>query len=158
MWSEQHAADMFAFEMILYREMEQDAMTWQTPALAMTAQSFLLTIALDPARDAWARALTAGLGLLIALLAWQLLAKHIFLNATDRAQLRVLERRMGLPRLSERKWAPHDDLVLPRRGFLERQSSGRLWRRGMAIMALSNTAIAVVVLWSPARTLAHWVF
>jgi hypothetical protein len=143
---------MFAFEMIMYRELEQDAMTWQTPALALTAQSFLLTIALDSTATTGARALAAGLGILVAVMSLQLMAKHIYLCNVDRAQLRQLEECMGLPKISQRQWG---DGVrgMPSRGFLERRSSGVWWIRGMMIFALANAAVIIVVLVEPVQVL-----
>ena len=37
---------LFAYEMLAERRNQQDSMLWQAPALALTAQAFLLTIAL----------------------------------------------------------------------------------------------------------------
>lgn len=151
-WSEEHSAQMFAFEMIMLRELEQDSMTWQTPAIALTAQSFLLTIALDESKAIWSRGLTAALGVVIAVLSIQLLSKHIYLTAMDRAQLRLLESDMGLPAISQRKW---DDprVVRPKQNFWARRSSAVWWRRGMEVFAVANVIILVLVAY-PA--LAGW--
>ena len=50
---------LFAYEMLAERRNQQDSMLWQAPALALTAQAFLLTIALGGnAVSVFARALT----------------------------------------------------------------------------------------------------
>jgi hypothetical protein len=55
-----------------------DQMMWQVPALSLTAQSFLLQLALG-ATTRWPSRLLAGmLGLVAALAAIQLLLKHRF--------------------------------------------------------------------------------
>jgi hypothetical protein len=54
---------LFAYEMLAERRNQQDFMLWQAPALALTAQAFLLTIALGGnAVSVFAQALAAGLG------------------------------------------------------------------------------------------------
>lgn len=95
-WAEKHAKEIFTYEMLLYRELEQDAMLWQTPTIALTAQAFLLTIALNPTSSVFATFLAAGLGLVVALLSMQLMAKHRFLNLMDRAHLHELEDRLEI--------------------------------------------------------------
>ncbi len=66
------------YESIEAKRHNLDQMMWQTPALALVAQSFLLTIALGP-DDSWtARLLAAGLGIVAALGSVQLLLKHRF--------------------------------------------------------------------------------
>ncbi len=144
---------MFAFEMIMLRELEQDSMTWQTPAIALTAQSFLLTIALNEGNATWTRALTASLGVVISVLSIQLLSKHIYLNAMDRAQLRLLESDMGLPPISQRTWTD-PRIELPKQGFWARRSSASWWRRGMAVFALANIVILLVVTYP---LIADWI-
>jgi hypothetical protein len=68
------ARQLFAYEMLAARRNQQDSMLWQAPALALTAQAFLLTIALGGnAASVFARALAAGLGLVVACMSMQLM-------------------------------------------------------------------------------------
>lgn len=55
-----------------------DQMMWQTPALGLVAQSFLLTIGLGEGSSWLARVVAASLGVVAALGAIQLLLKHRF--------------------------------------------------------------------------------
>lgn len=55
-----------------------DQMMWQVPALSLTAQSFLLSIALASSATASARVISSCLALIAALAAIQLLLKHRF--------------------------------------------------------------------------------
>jgi hypothetical protein len=53
-----------------------DTMMWQTPALGLVAQSFLLVVALGPDYSWTARLTAASLGIVAALASVQLLLKH----------------------------------------------------------------------------------
>ena len=88
---------LFAYEMLAERRNQQDSMLWQAPALALTAQAFLLTIALGGnAVSVFARALAAGLGLVVACMSMQLMAKHRHLTELDNAWLAAMEQEIGL--------------------------------------------------------------
>lgn len=133
------------------------------PTLALTAQAFLLTIALNKDSSAAAVYVSAALGVLVALLSMQLMAKHRFLNEMDRAQLHRLEDELGIPHISRRtyffqagkyvvpenlsaagRWAPK------KQGFLERARSYTFWLRGLALFAAANMAILAAEFWWPA--------
>ena len=73
-----------------------DAMMWQTPALGMTAQAFLFTLALNPGSTRWARLIAASLSLALSLMVVQLMAKHRRHEALDALLLRKIEARIGL--------------------------------------------------------------
>ncbi|UKA59142.1 hypothetical protein [Arthrobacter sp. FW306-2-2C-D06B] len=147
--------------MLLQREMEQDSMLWQTPTLALTAQAFLLTIALNKDSSAPAVFVSAGLGVLVALLSLQLMAKHRFLNELDRAQLHRIEDDLTIPHISRRSYfyaegvyRVPDELAGKHRGaptnegFLQRVSSYSFWVRGLWLFALVNVGILAVQIWS----------
>lgn len=90
-WASENRRDLFTYKMLLQRELEQDAMLWQTPTLALTAQEFLLRAALNPTSSPLATFLSAGLALVVALMSLQLVAKHCFLNLLDPAHMHALE-------------------------------------------------------------------
>lgn len=153
-WAENHAKDLFNYEMLIQREMEQDAMLWETPTLALTAQAFLLTIALNKDSTAVAVYISAGLGVLVAFLFMQLMAKHRFLNEPDRAELHRLEDLIGIPHVSRRSYFFQDGkYVVPmihhlkgrgapqRQGYLEKAGSYKFWMRGVGMFALVNAGI-----------------
>lgn len=159
-WAEEHAKDVFTYEMLLYRELEQDAMLWQTPTIALTAQAFLLTIALNPTSPAFATYLSAGLGLVVALLSMQLMFKHRFLNLLDRAHLHALEKRLEIAHISNREsfytagaYRIPDSLVGHKAPASEhglaKFRSFRVWVGGMLIFAAVNLAIIAVQIWVP---------
>lgn len=147
-WGEQHAADAFAYEMLLMRQLEQDSMLWQTPSLALTAQAFLLTIAFSPSTEPGPRILVAALGIVISLMAIQLMAKHNYLSRLDQAQLRHLEEpgRLNLPPITSRRWAEGPEAV--HRSRLVKMSSYRVWQGGLCLIAGVNATVLVLAI--------HW--
>lgn len=162
-WSERNAKDLFTYEMLIQREMEQEAMLWETPTLALTAQAFLLTIALNRDSAPAAVYVSAGLGLVVALLSLQLMAKHRFLNEMDKAQMHRLEADLEIPHVSRRnyffvnrKYVVPENLGVPGRsapkspGFLERLQSYRVWFYGVGLFAAVNVCILAAEIWWPA--------
>jgi hypothetical protein len=162
-WAEKKAKEIFTYEMLLQREMEQDAMLWETPTIALTAQAFLLTIALNKDSTAAAVYVSAALGVLVAVLSMQLMAKHRFLNELDRAQLHKLEDDLGIPHLSRRSYFYIDgeyvvppDLAAPGRkapekeGILEKWRSYKVWWRGVGLFGVVNIGILATQVWWPA--------
>jgi len=136
-----------------------DAMMWQTPALGMTAQAFLLTLALAPGSSRWARLLASMLSLALSFMVTQLMAKHRRHEMLDSLLLERLEDRFGLAELIE--VAPHagpsarhsDDLETTRKRLARstpgwhrfwRMSSYEIWMAGMGLFAV--VALAVIVL------------
>ena len=79
-----------------------DQMMWQTPALSLTAQAFLLTVGLQAGTAAAGRMLAGILGLGVALASMQLLAKHRLHEVLLSLWLSDFERTTQLPNLNER--------------------------------------------------------
>lgn len=159
-WAGENSKDLFTYEMLLQRELEQDAMLWQTPTIALTAQAFLLAVALNPTSSPLATFLSAGLGLVVALMSMQLMAKHRFLNLLDRAHVHALEARLGMEHLSNRQYYYTDGsyrvpewLVKhkspPAEHGLAKFRSHRVWIVGMAIFVVVNFGISAVQIWAP---------
>ena len=64
---------------------------WQAPFLSLTAQAFLLTIALAKDSEPAARLISAGLACLSALASVQLMAKHRYYERADTEWLKRYE-------------------------------------------------------------------
>jgi hypothetical protein len=138
---------LFAYEMLAARRNQQDSMLWQAPALALTAQAFLLTIALGGNTvSIFARALAAGLGLVVACMSMQLMAKHRHLTELDNAWLAAMEKEIGLPPVAARGV---DASVGPRRSVARRIRSYVVWQLGLGLFALANLAILLVIILRP---------
>lgn len=162
-WAEENAKALFTYEMLIQREMEQEAMLWETPTLALTAQAFLLTIALNHDASPAAVLASAGLGLVVAVLSLQLMAKHRFLNEMDKTLMHRIEEELGISHISRRNYFFTNKVyTVPetlsgnghgapkKQGFLEAQQSYRYWFRGVALFAVVNIAILAAQIWWPA--------
>ncbi len=66
-------------------------MQWQTPSLALTAQAFLLATALDGETARLSRILSSALGMVLAVMAMQLMGKYRFLFHLDKAKMEYLD-------------------------------------------------------------------
>lgn len=76
-----------------------DAMMWQVPALALTAEAFLLSISLGPDARGLARMLAAAAGMLVVGASLQLMYKHRYHEILYAEWLAEVEEQLGLPRL-----------------------------------------------------------
>lgn len=138
-----------------------DTMMWQTPALGMTAQAFLLTLALGPESSQWARLLSSFLSLALSIMVMQLMAKHRRHEMLDSLLLQRIEVSVGISRLlgtsphASPGQRPDDDrqLVsqrlrrsLPGPAPFWSMSSYELWMIGLSLFAIVAFAIFVAAL------------
>lgn len=117
-----------------------NALMWQTPVLAMTAQAFLLTIGLGSGISPMARLAAAGLSLVVSILSIQLMLKHSAMQLRDHIALEDIERRRGMA-------IYHVKPILSGTGlkaWLTRQRSREWWLAGMATFGFVSLMIAVV--------------
>lgn len=162
LWAVGHAREIFSYQMLFTRETEKDAELWQAPALALTAQAFLLTIALNKESTAASVYLAAAIGILVACLAMQLMAKHRFLKGLDLAEMHRLENHLGMRNIGRRSYFfPSDNYNVPdemtdkvfgapkRQGYFLRLQSYRVWMVGLAVFAAANASIISIQIWSP---------
>lgn len=120
-----------------------DAMMWQTPALGMTAQAFLLTLALGPGTARWARLISAVLSLVLSLMVMQLMAKHRQNEVCESRRLEQLEAKL---RFKENfGFLPH---AIHKAANADKRfwnaSSYRLWMAGLALFAIVAAVIIVL--------------
>lgn len=115
--------------------LNHNALVWQTPALALTAEAFLLTIAIGPESSPIARLIASFLNLTLSILCLQLMAKHREMTVGNREDLVALERRLGLVQFHEK----------PRRKLpgLAAYRSGRWWMFGFVTLAVLAFGILV---------------
>lgn len=76
------------------RRTSYDSLIWQTPALGLAAQAFLLTLALGSDTSALGRAMSAGLSLALSVMVIQLLLKHRQGEFLDALALERIEKRL----------------------------------------------------------------
>lgn len=138
-----------------------DQMMWQVPVLSLTAQSFLLTIALSSGTSP-GRIISSLLAAVAAIAAIQLLLKHRFVELTYSHVLQRLEEDSGLPPLhgapaSLHTWAwpggthswntigPRWKIVKRSRRWLVNRRSPAIWTATLTIFATTDIGIAVAV-------------
>ena len=144
-WADEHAADLTLYETLLQRELSQNAMLWQTPALAITAQAFLITLAFTPTDPDAGRLAAAVLGSAVAAMSMQLMAKHRYLERKDRAQMARLEELLTLPQISAGAVIPRTK-NLPTQTWFTNRSSYLVWQVGFILFLAANVLAVTLVL------------
>ena len=134
--------ELVSFGALNARYISHNELMWQTPALAMTAMAFLLTIALSGEKD-WMRAVSASLSAIIACISAQLLAKHWSSQIRDADDLWAIEQRRGMLPVHA---PPHYEAVGLKKGlrpwFVSKRSRV-WWLNTMLIFAVVSGVIAV---------------
>ncbi|WP_461189960.1 hypothetical protein [Arthrobacter sp. Z4-13] len=158
-WEINHHYDQVTYEMLTARFLAHDELLWQTPVLALTAQSFLMTISLSPEVDDWAGATAALLGTVLILMSMHLLGRHRFLELIEKHKLRQLEEALRIEPLSTHSWAwnyapapalgrtfsrKNYGLESPRYYRVFAVPSYRIWQVGLCLFAIANAVIFVV--------------
>jgi hypothetical protein len=153
------------YDVLVSRRAGYDSLMWQTPSLGLTAQAFLMTIALGPATSEAARLIASSLAFIISVLAMQLMAKHRYHERIDASLIRDLETRYGLdqvmgvaPHAAPRDRARAAEAVggaargkgllrgLRDRFGWSRYSSYTIWMGGLALFALTSIGVVVICL------------
>lgn len=138
--------DHTLYQIVAARRLGYDTMMWQAPVLSLTAQAFLLTIALGEG-GALGRFMSGLLALLAAMSSLHLMVKHRASEVCDSRWLKDYETRWfdrkpihGVP--SEREFF---DLT-----FWTKTSSYRVWWWTLAIFGLAGflTALNAAREWS----------
>lgn len=80
------------YSIISARRTNMDSMMWQTPALSLTAQAFLFTIALSSSSSAFSVILSSFLSFVASLAAMQLMMKHRLHEIQDAELLELFEK------------------------------------------------------------------
>lgn len=154
------------YEVVAARRDASKAQVWQVPLLGVTIQAFLLTIALSPQYELWARIVASLLALTTAAACAQLLARHRRFETADAHWLTRYERmraKDGWLDISDREFplrvtslstSTADQLMLPKGAPLPRprwwnpvdHSSYRLWLWILVLFAVVAAAAFVTVL------------
>jgi len=141
-YSEQ--AQLVAYQAAMVRLSEFDGKVWQVPGLTVTAQAFLLTIALNSqAFTSWERAGAAILGICVAAASVQLMERHKVFADFYVGYLGRLEQGGLVPPLVDRSaalgrgWAKYPSLPI--------------WKGLMWLFVLANTVVVSNVMLGPWR-------
>lgn len=133
------------YQVVAARRQNFDAMVWQVPALALTAQAFLMTIALGPGTGHLARIAAGLLSALAALMSVQLLLRQRVHEVADARWLHDFERKHGWEPVHQH---PADRVAaagITSRG-LTRLRSHQLWIAGLVIFGAAGLAAALAAL------------
>ncbi|MET1088445.1 MAG: hypothetical protein ABWY04_15215 [Arthrobacter sp.] len=162
-WEINHQHDQLTYEMLTARFLAHDELLWQTPVLALTAQSFLMTISLSPDVGKGAAATAAALGTVLILMSMHLLGRHRFLELIEKYKLKQLEETLHIEPLSTHSWgwnyaeAPRLGKAFKRREYgldspnyywIFSVPSYRIWQIGLFLFAVANVTIFIVRLTS----------
>ncbi len=80
------------YNVLAARRVATNGLLWQSPALSLTAQAFLFTIALDSGTVVGARLIAAFLALVASLVSMQLMAKNRYFEKRDSGMLEEYEK------------------------------------------------------------------
>ena len=86
----------FVYQTVASRRVAYDSMMWQTPALGLTAQAFLLTLALEATSRSLVRFIAASLSFVLSFITMQLMAKHRSFEVIDSKMLARFENKLGI--------------------------------------------------------------
>ena len=157
-WEINHHYDQLTYEMLTARFLAHDELLWQTPVLALTAQSFLMSISLSHEVADLAAATAAALGAILILMSMHLLGRHRFLELIEKHKLKQLEEAMKIEPLSTHSWAwkyakapklgstfkPVDyGLKSPGYPRIFSWPSYVIWQGGLSLFAIANIAICI---------------
>jgi len=131
------------YPIVAGRRQAYDQLLWQTPVLSLTAQAFLLTIALGPGSSYAARFMSASLSLIAALASIILMCKHRYYEVLASQMLQNFEdenKAKGFEAVHAQRPSSKEKV-----SFIVRLSSYWVW-----IITLSAFAIvALIVLLKP---------
>lgn len=150
-WEYRNQQRVVLYEALTARVGHRDALLWQPPALALTAQAFLLTIALGNESSPIARFLAACLGLWVTYLSVQLMLKHRLYLWNDMVTMVALERRMKVPTSAidyktQLAFVEGDeDLAgtMKEKNGVTKYTSVHVWIWGLGFFAVVNLFLAV---------------
>jgi hypothetical protein len=131
------------YQIMAARRQAFDTMMWQVPALSLTAQSFLLSLAYGGQSSRLAAAVAGGLSTVIAVMSIQLLLRHRQNELTDSVILNQIELEHGWREVFASGERRAVAAGLQRRRFI-RVRSFRLWAGGLGVFGVTG-ALAFVL-------------
>lgn len=124
------------YQVVAARRQALDTMMWQTPALSLTAQSFLLLLAYGAQSTRLAAVVAGALSLIMSLMSIQLLLRHRGNELTDSLLLHRIEKENGWPEMFA-SGETRARAVEPRHRLI-RGRSHRIWAFGMSFFGIAG--------------------
>jgi hypothetical protein len=84
------------YKVLSNRRNLRDDLLWRAPVLGLTAQAFLLTIALNSASSVFAKIFSSFLAIITSFMSMQLMAKHRYFEKLDNLHIEQLEEINGI--------------------------------------------------------------
>ncbi len=139
----------YVYSAIAARRTAFDTMMWQVPALGLTAQAFLLTIAYGSNTSNTSRYISSALAITVALVAIQTMRKHQANETTDSMLLEEIERVCDV---KVKNVHPHAKPLVRARAVgngmfnmpLVKRKSAQLWVYSLSMFALAATIAFVI--------------
>ena len=135
--------ELTQYQIIAARRQAMDALMWQVPALSITAQAFLFSIALDSDRPHITALSAATLALFAALSSIQLMSKHRLLEVRDSVWLEKFEHKNEIDTVHAKPIIPKSGGMLDK---LSNASSFKIWRGMLIVFATAAISIFINLL------------
>lgn len=130
------------------RRTQFDNLLWQAPVLSLTAQAFLMTIALGGDVSRYARTVGCVLSIVVAFLSVQILTRHRQAEITDAHWLRDLESDLPVHyRVHGPAWADRRNSTSPNVGVFDwfsRLPGYYTWAVGLSVFGLASLTTLVI--------------
>jgi uncharacterized membrane protein len=136
------------YQSIETRRIAYDNLIWQTPALGLTAQAFLFTLALSHDSSKTARLTATSLAFVVSVLSMHLMMKHRHHESIDSRLLADMDDKYHLGALHSGMDDRAKDAGV-KRNWRHRLSAYLVWMVGLGIFAVAAAFIAVVTLTCP---------
>ena len=133
------------YQVVAARRQNFDSMVWQVPALSLTAQAFLLVIALGSGSGHLARIAAGLLSAITALMSVQLLLRQRLHEVADARWLHDFEVSRGWEQIHQRPATRVAAAGLRPRG-LAKLPSHTLWITGLVLFGATGFAVALAAL------------
>lgn len=130
------------YAIVANRRCNYDSMLWQTPVISLTAQAFLLTIALGSNSSALARCISACLAFITAFSSLHLMIKHRLGEESDSRGLEKFEKENFNCKPIHRQ-RNHGNYIYNYSAYI-------IWRLILALFGLTSLAIFIIAIVKPA--------
>ncbi|MFD5250189.1 hypothetical protein ACFWIW_36970 [Amycolatopsis sp. NPDC058340] len=125
------------YQILATRRQAFDTLMWQVPALSLTAQSFLLSLAYGAQSSPLAAAVTGLLSTIVSAMSIQLLLRQRQNEVTDSVLLHRIEREHGWPEIFATGEIRARNAGRTRRRMI-RLRSYRIWTGGLALFGIAG--------------------
>lgn len=136
------------YQVVAARRMQWDALLWQVPALSLTAQAFLFTIALGTDSSRYARASASILAIVMSGLSLHLMARHRQAEVTDADWLADYERSHFGDPVHGLVWAQRRNQT-PTMPWLTKFRAFYVWVAGLVLFGIAALINFLFALFAP---------